>query len=237
MTQRFPHRLERAVMAICPDIEARVAAPRAKAIDDRALWWELSCCILSSQVPFTVATAAAEAIDRAGLLLAEHVELEGLASELEDVLANRVAVGSRSVRYRFPSSRAHQLASTHALVHRHGGSMSALLAQFDDAAAARRWLVDNVPGAGPKQASMFLRNIGMSYSLAILDRHVLNYMSALGIGDHAGSAVAGLPTYLRLEDALRGHAKHLGYAVGLLDWAIWIVMRADKEQNLELDFA
>jgi N-glycosylase/DNA lyase len=46
-----------------------------------------------------------------------------------------------------------------------------------------------------------------------------------------------MSTYLRLEQSLREHATRIGYDVGLLDWAIWIVMRADKEPNMELDFA
>ena len=84
---------------------------------------------------------------------------------------------------------------------------------------------------------MFLRNAGITYSLAILDRHVLKYMSALGITDHRQPYVSGLSTYLRLEQSLREHASRIGYDVGLLDWAIWIVMRADREPNMDLDFA
>jgi N-glycosylase/DNA lyase len=237
MTHASVHRFERAVTAICPEIQARIATPRPDRINDRALWWELSCCILSSQVPYSVATAAADAIERAELLLSQDLETNELAIALEDVLAHRVVSGGRSVGYRFPGSRAKQLAAAYSAVHQRDATLSTLLARFADASEARRWLVDNVPGAGPKQASMFLRNVGLTYSLAILDRHVLKYMSALGISDHAQPFVSGLPTYLRLEQTLREHATRIGYDVGLLDWAIWIVMRADKEPNMELAFA
>lgn len=237
MTQTFIHRFERAVMAVCPDIQARIATPRREKIDDRALWWELSCCILSSQVPYQIATAAADAIEQTELLLGHELDPDELAIAIEDVLTHRVVVGGRSVRYRFPGSRAKQLAAGRFAVHRRDASLSALLTTFTDASQARRWLVDNVPGIGPKQASMFLRNVGLTYSLAILDRHVLKYMSTLGIGEHAQPFVSGMSTYLRLEQSLREHATRIGYEVGLLDWAIWIVMRADKEPNMELDFA
>lgn len=237
MTQTFVHRFERAVTAICPDIKARIATPRRDRIDDRALWWELSCCILSSQVPYAVATAAADAIEQAELLLVQKLGVDELAVALENVLTHRVTVGGRSIRYRFPGSRAKQLAAAHLAVHRREASLSTLLSRFPDASHARRWLVENAPGVGPKQASMFLRNVGLTYSLAILDRHVLKYMSALGISDHAQPFVSGMPTYLRLEQTLSEHATRIGYEVGLLDWAIWIVMRADNEPNMELDFA
>jgi len=72
---------------------------------------------------------------------------------------------------------------------------------------------------------MFLRNVGVSYDLAILDRHVLNYMAALGIYSGTGGSIASLAQYRRLEAVLRAHADHLACPVGLLDWAIWIVMR------------
>lgn len=237
MTHSFVHRFERAVTAICPEIQARIATLRRDKIDDRMLWWELSCCILSSQVPYSVATAAADAIEYEELLLAPKLETDELTTALEDVLTRCLIVGGRSVRYRFPNSRSKQLAAAHAAVHRRDTSLSALLASFADVSLARRWLVDNVPGAGPKQASMFLRNVGLTYSLAILDRHVLKYMSVLGISDHAQPFVSGMSTYLHLEQALREYAMRIGYEVGLLDWAIWIVMRAEREPNMELDFA
>ncbi len=237
MTFATPHRFERAVTAICPDIQARIDAPRSEKIDDRTLWWELSCCILSSQVPYGIASAAADAIAQAELLLGPARDQAALAAGLEDILMHRLVLGGRPVRYRFPGSRAKQLAAAHAAVHRRDASLTALVQGFGDASQARQWLVEHIPGAGPKQASMFLRNAGLTYSLAILDRHVLNYMSALGISDHPQPYVSGLSTYLRLEQSLREHAARIGYDVGLLDWAIWIVMRADKEPNMELDFA
>ena len=62
-----PDRLEAAVVAICPDISARVLES-TKSRDERTLWHELSCCLLSSQVPYSLAVAAADAIDRNGIL-------------------------------------------------------------------------------------------------------------------------------------------------------------------------
>ncbi len=237
MSSTFPHRLERAVKAICPDIQARIDTPRLDTLDERALWWELSCCILSSQVPYGIASAAADAIARTELLLAQASDHAALADALEDILMHRVDVDGRPVRYRFPGSRAKQLAAAHAAVYCREASLSALVQDFSDASEARQWLVKHIPGAGPKQASMFLRNTGLTYSLAILDRHVLNYMSEVGISAHTQPYVSGMSTYLRLEQSLREHATRIGYDVGLLDWAIWIVMRADKEPNMELDFA
>jgi len=188
-------------------------------------------------VPYGIASAAADAIAQAELLLNQATDQVALADALEDILMHRVELDDRPVRYRFPGLRAKQLAAAHAAVYRREAGLSALVQGFGDASQARQWLVKHIPGAGPKQASMFLRNAGITYSLAILDRHVLNYMSEVGISDHTQPYVSGMSTYLRLEQSLREHATRIGYDVGLLDWAIWIVMRADKEPNMELDFA
>ncbi|MDI6840854.1 MAG: hypothetical protein QMD71_08435 [bacterium] len=45
----------------------------------------------------------------------------------------------------------------------------------------RLWLIRNICGLDYKEASHFLRNIGLGEQLAILDRHILRNLKALGI--------------------------------------------------------
>ncbi len=219
-----PESLSNAVAAICPDILSRVAQPTLRP-DERRLWWELSSCVLSSQVPYALAVAAADAIDAEGLLLDNHNNQESLTSRLAEVLRTPLSVEGRSRAYRFPVARARHLAATRAAVTSEARLLRSLVDSFSDAAEARIWFVTHAPGIGPKQASMFLRNVGESYDLAILDRHVLNYMSAIGIYVGAGLSITGFAQYRRIESVLRDHADSMKCSVGLLDWAIWIVMR------------
>lgn len=219
-----PERLSNAVAAICPDIRARIAQT-TKQLDERRLWWEMSSCILSSQVPYTLAVAAADAIDAKGLLLEEYRDPGSLTPRLVEVLKTPLSVAGRYRSYRFPVARARYLASTRAAVTMEARSLCALVSEFHDATQARDWLVAHAPGMGPKQASMFLRNAGVSYDLAILDRHVLNYMTALGIYNGTNLTISKLAQYHRSEAVLREHSNNLNCPVGLLDWAIWIVMR------------
>lgn len=216
--------LTKAVAAICPDIQARMRDPVLN-FDERSLWWELSSCVLSSQVPYALATAAADAIDASHLLQDRGRDSSVLVEPLIQVLSAPLLVGGRFRCYRFPKSRAAQLAATRGAVTEHGDSLRMLLDRFSDATDARAWLVGNAPGIGPKQASMFLRNVGLSYDLAILDRHVLSYMAALGIYSEPTFSIVGLTQYRKHEAVLRGYAQELDCPVGLLDWAIWIVMR------------
>lgn len=227
MNGTSPERLRHAVSILCPEIERRVAA-NDRVWNERELWRELACCVLSSQVPYDLAQAAAQRIDGEGLLLGR----EAPASRIEAVLSEPVSVGGRMRRYRFPRSRAVQLAATHRAVMKRTGGLQLLLRNGDGAESTRSWLVANAPGVGPKQASMFLRNVGYSYELAVLDRHVLNYMRALGLHG-TGALPVGLTRYHRCEANLVDHARELGYRVGLIDWAIWIVARAARRLHLE----
>ncbi|MEN2990981.1 hypothetical protein WG926_21905 [Tistrella sp. BH-R2-4] len=217
-------RLEYAVATICPEIEERAKRSQT-ALDERNLWWELSCCLLSSQVPYALAVATADALDKRQLLTSASGHQDELSKEIFEVLRQPVLVNGSFRNYRFPGSKSVQLASARASVSQESGELCSLMGEFKNAACARTWLVSNVSGIGPKQASMFLRNSGISYDLAVIDRHVLNYMTAIGLYDGAERAISKLPQYHRHETALISHADRLGFAVGLLDWAIWIVMR------------
>jgi N-glycosylase/DNA lyase len=229
MNSYAPETLSKAVAAICPDIQFQVE--NAMVLDERRMWWELSCCILSSQVPYTLAVAAADEIDKQGLLHKVMCSPKSIVAHLVEILSSPLLVEGKYRNYRFPIARAHQLAATHSAVLRKANSLNDLINSFSNAAKGRDWLVNNAPGLGPKQASMFLRNVGISYELAILDRHVLNYMTALGIYSGKTLSISGLTQYRHYEIALREHAKGLNCAVGMLDWAIWIVMRVANKNK------
>jgi N-glycosylase/DNA lyase len=228
-----PSRLREAVAAIYPEIEAR-AGTRVSVQDERKLWWELSCALLSSQVPFELAVAAADAVDARSLLLDPDAAIGTLQAGLAAALRAPVQCGSTMRRYRFPQLKARQLAATRVAVSQAAGSLRALLAAISEGPAARAWLVTNAPGLGPKQASMFLRNVGLSHDLAVLDRHVVAYMRMVGLYSESAGSVTVLGSYVLHELELRSHARRLGCSVGLLDWAIWIVMRAARENQREV---
>jgi N-glycosylase/DNA lyase len=215
-------------MAIAPEIERRIDQRRVPLLDERMLWAEMSCCILSSQVPYRTALAAARLLDNDGVLYNRlMLRHEVLESRLKKLLGSPIDVDGKQQRYRFPVSRAVQIAGAWNAVRRERGTLSQVLSDArEQPDLMREWLVCNVPGLGPKQASMFLRNVGVSYDIAVIDRHVLRYMSITGICNESTPArLMSLRTYRDLEVLLRDRAQELGYALGIVDWAIWIVMR------------
>ncbi len=85
-----------------------------------------------------------------------------------------------------------------------------------DPVKVREWLVENVDGLGFKEASHFLRNIGIGENLAILDRHILKNLKNYG-------AIEELPKtltpkrYLEIENKMCEFSKRHGIPISHLD--------------------
>jgi N-glycosylase/DNA lyase len=227
MTTLAPDVLMQTVKLIAAEVEARTRSKEQCHREERDLWIELSCCILSSQVPYSMAVAAAGRLDGEGILYAsEQPNSRTIEWKIANILSKPLDVGGRSRRYRFPNARAAQIANACAEIRLESTTISQLLKSQEDVVLLRKWLVERISGLGPKQASMFLRNVGISYQVAVIDRHVLTYMKVTELCSDSLQAPTRLSEYEKLECQLRLHAHDMGYAVGILDWAIWIVMRA-----------
>lgn len=87
---------------------------------------------------------------------------------------------------------------------------------------AREWVIKNVKGIGYKEASHFLRNIGFSKNLAILDRHVLRNLKRFGVIDKIPSALSR-KKYIEIEKKFANLSKKLGIEVNELDLLIWYI--------------
>lgn len=225
MMSMHAERVRQAVLDLCPEVVGLVpdrGRECALQHDDRTLWRHFMTCLLSSQVTYEMACAAALEIEEAGTLAASTPEV--VAADLKAILARPLFVDGRMRRYRFYNTKASQLARSWSAVQEAGG-LGAVVDAFNDDHGARRWLVRCAPGLGIKQASMFLRDIGFSQDLAVLDRHTLDYMTLIGLYEAGPRHVSGMARYLMLEDRLRAHAAELGYSLGHLDRAIWVVMR------------
>ena len=64
-------------------------------------------------------------------------------------------------------------------------------------------------GIGPKQSSLFLRNIGYAQDLAILDSHVMTYMKLMDLTPTRMKDVSKLATYEDVEERLAGYSHRL----------------------------
>lgn len=223
---------DRAIRVLCPIIEDQIAANACSHCNEYSLRRELVSCILGSQVTHKMATAALDGIEQAGLLDDCWWETKEnmFESQVFDVLSGRTLQHNINVRYRFPKARANQISrARNSLAER---SLSERLFKSFDAKKMRQSLVTEISGVGPKQASMFLRNTGKSYDLAILDTHVLRFMDMQNLLSINQRNISTVTAYERTERVFVDYADRLGYPVGYLDWAIWATMRAARELGI-----
>ena len=98
--------------------------------------------------------------------------------------------------------------------------LKSLLAGFRSPFEARKWLVENVKGYGYKEASHFLRNIGLGEELTILDRHILKNLKRLAVIDTVPSSISPR-TYLEIEGKMKEFSDREGIPVAPLDLVLW----------------
>ncbi|MBI5332105.1 MAG: DNA lyase [Candidatus Aenigmarchaeota archaeon] len=90
----------------------------------------------------------------------------------------------------------------------------------------RTWLAANVKGIGMKEASHFLRNIGLGEELAILDIHILRTMKELGLIDNMKLTPK---RYIEYEKIFQKYAQQLGLKPAELDISIWLMKSGNRE--------
>jgi N-glycosylase/DNA lyase len=84
----------------------------------------------------------------------------------------------------------------------------------------REWLVENVKGLGYKEASHFLRNIGLGFELVILDRHIMENLMKYKIIDEIPECLSR-KCYLILEKKLKNFSKKVNIPLAELDLLFW----------------
>ena len=103
-------KIEGAVIALCPDVEAIQCNRSPACLNERQHWAELICCLLSSQVPYESAVTATKIIKERKLLPCDNIECYKQYEEnLSDLLKQPIFDGRR---YRFPALRAKQISNT-----------------------------------------------------------------------------------------------------------------------------
>ncbi len=90
----------------------------------------------------------------------------------------------------------------------------------NDIAETRVWLVKNVKGLGYKEASHFLRNIGLGEDLSILDGHILKNLKKFGVIKKIPSSLAG-KRYIDIENKMRKFAERMKIPLAELDLLLW----------------
>ncbi|MEJ7576464.1 MAG: N-glycosylase/DNA lyase [Pyrinomonadaceae bacterium] len=169
---------------------------------------------LFEELVFCIFTAGASA--RMGLRSIEAVRSllhEGTHEELIEALKKK---------HRYPRARSGYIVVTRDYLNENCGMrLRERLASFNDPVARRDWLARErrIKGLGYKEASHYLRNIGLR-GYAILDKHILRSLHELEVID------SPLPPttrrrYLEVEESLRRFAERINIDFDELDLILW----------------
>lgn len=124
--------------------------------------------------------------------------------------------------HRFPVSRpSYIVIARNYLRERCGLRLREQLESFSDPIERRDWLAreKRIKGLGYKEASHFLRNIGLM-GHAILDKHVLRCLADLEVVD-SSRPPSTRARYLEIEERLKGVAREVGIDFDELDLVLW----------------
>jgi N-glycosylase/DNA lyase len=172
---------------------------------DERLWEEMVFCFFTGGCSAKMGLRSVEAV-RPLLLTGTHEELMN------------ALVG----RHRYPRARAGYIVASRDFLQEHCDlKLRKKLESFENPLERRDWLVreKGIKGLGYKEASHFLRNIGLK-GYAILDKHVLRSLAELKIIDDPKPPNTRL-RYLTIEDKLKNLALLSEIDFDELDLVLW----------------
>lgn len=189
------------------DIRARIAEFEKvweNGTDER-LWEEMVFCFFTGGCSAKMGLRSVEAV-RPLLLTGTHEELMN------------ALVG----RHRYPRARAGYIVASRDFLQEHCNlELREKLESFTDPLERRDWLVreKGIKGLGYKEASHYLRNIGLK-GYAILDKHILRSLAELKIINDPKPPNTRLK-YLTIEQQLKNLSKLTKIDFDELDLVLW----------------
>jgi N-glycosylase/DNA lyase len=140
---------------------------------------------------------------------------KALHKEFHDLSESQLASKLRSLGHRFPNLRAKFIYKAR----EHKGKLGEILCSCNSF-EMREWLAKNILGIGYKEASHFLRNIGIT-DLAIIDFHIIDLLERYGLIEKPKSKSLTKKKYLEIEDLLAKVARKAGISLAELDLYLW----------------
>ena len=188
------------------EIRARIEEfKKMRQASDEEIFSELAFCLCTPQSKAVECDKAIKQLVSAGLLF------KGNERQIRPFLD----------RVRFSENKAKFIVLARELFSNNGEiEIKKRINSFRNSKEAREWLVKHIKGFGYKEASHFLRNIGLADDLAILDRHILRCLKEFGIIDEIPKSLTP-KKYLEIEERMRKFAEELNLSLVELDLVLF----------------
>jgi N-glycosylase/DNA lyase len=227
--------IENAVLRVSSEIALTNTIIYWNTLPEETLWFELVACILGSRVKYELAKAHFRRLKVNGLINIKIIlaNPQVMEDKISDMLNSPIITEWNTAAYnKYPFSRmkSRQIIKTCTnIFSKKVSGLKGLLKSAKNAEEARNLLIESCSGIGPKQASLFLRNISFCDNLAIFDSHVIRFMIIMGLIKHKVSTITR-KEYLIYEQILRSYSDSLNATLAVLDLAIWVVMKVISEE-------
>jgi N-glycosylase/DNA lyase len=172
--------------------------------NDNNIFSELCFCLLTPQSKAIYCDKAVKELKKSGLLF------KGRSNSIRKYLS----------KVRFPNNKAKFIVEARHVLK--NGSALDIKSKFslNNIFNIREWLVKNIKGLGYKEASHFLRNIGLGRNLAILDVHILKNLKEFGIIKNVPKSITK-NNYIKIENKVRDFSKTIKIPMEELDLLFW----------------
>lgn len=207
-------------------------------MSEEELFREIAVCIFGSQMLFEQANAIIEHLyncgffDKINLIRNWEKYRNDLIVALSIPLEYRTSNSEIRPFYpRFKNRLSSLLVSTMSNFQTTGITIREILASPKPPKEVRKTLVEYINGFGPKQSSLFLRRIGYSLDLAVLDIHIIDYILLSKNIDIHISKLGSIDYYENIESEFRIIVQELKHPLGCIDLATWITMRVAKKER------
>jgi N-glycosylase/DNA lyase len=125
----------------------------------------------------------------------------------------QLAIKLKDLGHRFPNTRADYIEESKNCIE----SLNKIV-RFHDKNKLREWIVDNVKGVGYKEASHFLRNIGLD-DYAIIDFHIIDILVEHDLIEKPKTITE--KKYIEIEKLLKQIADKIDLSLAELDLYLW----------------
>lgn len=172
--------------------------------DDERIFKELVFCLFTPQSQAKSCWKAVQHLDQEDYLW--NADEETLIQQIEGV--------------RFKYKKAGYVVEAREKFIESDKSLKKTLKKINNEPETREYVVENIKGLGLKEGSHFLRNIGRSNNLAILDRHIMKNLNDINIIPNIPKTLTH-KRYLQIEKEMQKFAEYINIPLNQLDLLLW----------------
>jgi len=173
---------------------------------DERVFEELCFCLLTPQSKAVNCDRAIKELRKRGLLL------KGSERGIRNILKGLA---------RFHNKKAAYIISARKTFRTGNGLKIKKRLDRDNIFGTRKWLVKNIKGLGYKEASHFLRNIGLGKDISILDSHIMENLKRMGVIRKIPTSISGRNYTDVIEAKMRKFARKAKIPLEELDLLLW----------------